>query len=474
MSDPNVLWLSLESVRADHTSLHGYDRRTTPFLEALSRRHDAVTIEPMIAASMWTPASTASLLTGTHMSTHQVGQDGKAEYPLPASIETLPERLSDNGYRTALFSTNPYIGEKTGLDRGFDHVENVAMKRSNYTGFDSVTYDSIRTVLRCLTSAKTVSPRKIKTELDSAQNDLLECRVSRWFDHDVTGEQPFFAYAHVPSPHHPYRPVSRILDEFASELDVSASAAIAQVGEIYDGSDAIVRQMAEGLDFSEELWKRIKLLYDAEIRYADHTVRKIVEKAEAVSERELIVVVVGDHGELFGERGLIGHNLVLHDGLVRVPGLIVGVDDATDPESAVTQHVDLTYTIADVTGVLNDQFQGRDLREPERPYAISQRGVAHLDAYKKHNDTWDASRFFDAPFTSVRTAEHKLLSNESRTELYALPDEEQDLFGKRPEVVTELRTYLNREEIVWSAPQEEKIEYDASTAARLRDLGYIQ
>lgn len=474
MSEPNVLWLSLESVRADHTSLHGHDRKTTPFLETLSRRSDAVAMEPMIAASMWTPASTASLLTGTHMSTHQVGQDGKAEYPLSSSIKTLPELLTDSGYQTALFSTNPYIGEETGLDRGFDHVESVAMKRSNYTGFDSVMYDSIRTALRCLTSSPTFSPRKVKTELDSAQNDLLERRVSRWLDHDAKDGKPFFAYAHVPSPHHPYKPVRRILEKFAPELDVSASDALAQISEIYDGSDAIVRRMAEGIEFSEDLWTRIKLLYDAEIRYADHTVERIVEKAEEVSGRGLIIVVVGDHGELFGEHGLIGHNLVLHDGVVRVPGLIIGVDDATDPKDAVTQHIDLTYTIANMTDVLNGQFQGRDVRVPERPYAISQRGVAHLDAYTKHNDSWDASRFFEAPYTAVRTTEQKLLTNDSRTELYELPDEETDRSRKRSELVTELRTYLNREDITWSEPRGEKGEYDASTAERLRELGYIQ
>jgi len=85
---PNILWLSLESVRADHTSLYGYTRDTTPFLRELSNRRDATILDPMIAASNWTPASTASMLTGTHLSTHQVGQDGTANHSLPSEIKT--------------------------------------------------------------------------------------------------------------------------------------------------------------------------------------------------------------------------------------------------------------------------------------------------------------------------------------------------------------------------------------------------
>ena len=119
MTAPSILWLSLESVRADHTSLCGYARRTTPFLESLSQEPTAVTFDPMIASSMWTPASTASLLTGTHLSTHQLGQDGRAEYPPSSALDTLPERLSDVGYQTALFTANDYISSKTGLSRGF-------------------------------------------------------------------------------------------------------------------------------------------------------------------------------------------------------------------------------------------------------------------------------------------------------------------------------------------------------------------
>lgn len=473
MNNPSVLWLSLESVRADHTSLYGYNRQTTPYLESLSERSDATKIDPMISASMWTPASTASLLTGTHMSTHQVGQDGKGEYPLPSSIKTLPNLLSDAGYQTALFSTNPFISSSTGLDQGFDYIENASLTKNNFSSVDTLAWDSIKTALTSLITQPTLSPGNAKKYLSRRSNTLLEYRVSRWFNGAVDPEKPFFAYAHIPSPHHPYRPVDRFLDEFSSNLEISASEARNRVCEIFDGTDAIKKQMHNGLEFSDETWGAIKTLYDAEIRHADYTAKQIVKKAEKESERPLIIIIVGDHGELFDEYGLIGHNLVLHDGVTRVPGLVVGIDDVCDPKNVVTQHIDLTYTVASLTDVVNDQLQGRDLRDPHRPYAISQRGVAHLDTYTKYGEGFDPSRFFKSPFTSIRTPEYKLLLNESRTVLYDLPDEETDISDKNPDIVTELSSHLDREEIIWSDPKREQIEYDTSTKNRLRDLGYI-
>jgi uncharacterized sulfatase len=393
--------------------------------------------------------------------------------PIPSSIKTLPELLSNVGYQTSLFAVNPYIGSETGLNRGFGHVADVGISWQNFTNLDSIAIDSVKTALRCFTTTPTLSPNRLKREIGRSGNDLLEFRVSRWLDSNVSSGEPFFAYVHVQSPHHPYKPVHRYLSDFTSELDISGSDAIDRVDEIYHGADAIKRQMAEGGDLSESVLNTIKTLYDAEIRHTDYTVEKIIRKAESEVDRPLVIIIVGDHGELFGEYGLIGHNLVLHDGVIRVPGLVIGIDDIKDTENTVTQHIDLTHTVASITGVLNEQFQGRDLRDPERPYAISQRGVAHLDDYTKHNEPFDTEMFFELPFTSIRTTEYKLLTNENETILYDLPDEVTDVSSKRSGKVTKLHTHINQENTSWLELRQNKIEYDESTTERLRDLGYM-
>lgn len=471
---PNVLWLSLESVRADHTSLHGYHRDTTPHLKRLSERPDASALDLGCSASMWTPASTASMLTGTHMSTHQVGRDGMVKEKLPSSLDTLPELLAEAGYCTALFSTNSYIGSETGLCRGFEHYELFSgMSKSHFTGFDSVAADSWRVAFRRLVERPTFRPERLKREIASSRNSLLKSRVERWFT-GGDSRNPFFVYAHIPSPHHPYRPIAKFRDNHLDGVELDVDEAERICGEVYTGSEGIKRRMANGLDLSSEALAGIKALYDAEIEYADHTANELIAAARSASDRPLVVVAVGDHGDLFGEYGLLGHNLMLHDGLIRVPMLVVGIDGIEDSEQTMSQQIDLTRTIASVCDVRTEQFQGRDLREADRPYAISQRGVAHLDRYTDHNSSFDTSRFFEQPFTCVRTPKWKYLENESRRALYRLPDEELDVKADHPEVVERLSETIEEEGIDWTEnPEMEAVEFDEGTRDRLKDLGYL-
>lgn len=470
-SEPNVLWVTLESVRADHTSLHGYRKETTPNLRELSTRPDATVLEPVISGSMWTPASTASMLTGTHMSTHQVGRDGKCERKLPQSVDTLPQRLSDAGYTTALFSPIYYIGPETGLDRGFDHVESLSIRKGSFIGYDSVTRDTVYCGLRCVLEGVPASVSALKRDISNSKNYLLEHRFKRWCDRRT---EPFFCYAHIPSPHHTYRAIARFRHEFVDDIRMDESEALETSERVYNGTEGIRERMASGLDLSESEWEAIEAMYDAEIRYADHTVGQFVSLARTASDRPLVVIITGDHGDLFGTYGLIGHNLVLHDGLIKVPGLVLGVKDVVDTPETVTQHIDLTYTVASVTGVSTEQFQGRDLRDASRPYAISQRGVAHLNEYTKHEEQFGDSRFFREPFTCVRTTRFKYLSNDNRTKLYDLPNEESNLASDYPSVVEDFSEILCRENIDWDRRSEgERVEFDEQAQSQLRDLGYL-
>lgn len=442
-SQPNILWISLESIRADHTSFHGYDRDITPFLSELSDRSDATILDPMIAASNWTPASTASMLTGTHMSTHQVGQDGKANHSLPSSVDTLPQLLSDAGYTTALFTPNPYISQETGLVRGFDHSEMLAIGKENFIGTDSLARDGLRIAFQRFVENPTLSFREFKHDLGNSTNCFVEYRTRRLLK-GIRREKPLFLYAHIQSPHHAYHPISKFRDEYTDEIELSTNEADALSDEVYEGAESIIERMATGLDLSEQEWAAIEAMYDADIRYADYTVERLVQMVEEHVDGPLVIVVVGDHGDLFGEYGLLGHNLVLHDGLIRVPGLVVGIDEVTESESDVTQHIDLTSTIANMAGVSTSQFQGRDIRDSSRPYAISQLGAVDLDRYTEYNDKFDVSKFFESPHTSIRTTDWKLLTNDDKTILYELPDETTDVASDHPEKVAELENVLTK------------------------------
>lgn len=472
VGNSDILWITLESVRADHTPVYGYERNTTPFIDALADSPDSTVLENCISQSMWTPASTASILTGTYLSTHNVGRDGKVRQKLHSSLDTLPGVLSDAGYETALFSPSSYISDATGLNAGFTHSEFIKIRKENFSNFDETAWLSWKVAFKRFRENPTFDLSTLKRDIENSTNELLATRIKRWMRNESDTDSPLFSYVHVPSPHHPYVPISDVAREYYDGQDLSAAYDTIEM--IYEDTEAIMNRMANGRELSPEQTELAKTLYDAEIRYADRTVRQIVEAARARSDRGLIIVITADHGDLFGEYGLLGHNLVLRDELIKVPLIVSGIDGIESTDTDISQHIDVTYTLAKITGTLREQFEGRDLREGGREWGISQRGVAHLDEYTKYNPEFDTSQFFKEPYTCVRTATHKYLGNSQREVLYELPDETEDVSEANPEIVQELSAVVDRQGIQWIPhSQGEETDFDEQMLSQLQDLGYL-
>ena len=121
---PNVLFIVLDTVRADHLSLYGYHRRTTPTLERLAKR--GIRFDGARATAPWTLPSHASLFTGRWP--HEL--DVKWMTPLRGNFPMLAEYLGSHGYATAGFVGNTlYCSYDTGLDRGFTHYEDYVLEK---------------------------------------------------------------------------------------------------------------------------------------------------------------------------------------------------------------------------------------------------------------------------------------------------------------------------------------------------------
>src|SRR5262249_56765880 len=101
---PNVILVLIDTLRADHLSCYGYERHTTPVLDAFAT--EGVLFSHAFAQSSWTKPSTASLLTSTYPTMHQMNLE-KAK--LPESALLLPEALHAAGYTTAMLSGNPWV-----------------------------------------------------------------------------------------------------------------------------------------------------------------------------------------------------------------------------------------------------------------------------------------------------------------------------------------------------------------------------
>ena len=119
---PNVLLIVLDTVRADHLSLYGYPRPTTPNLERLARR--GIRFDQARAAAPWTLASHANMFTGRWP--HELAVEWMR--PLRGDVPTLAEYLGSLGYATAGFAGNTfYCSYDSGLDRGFTHYEDYVL-----------------------------------------------------------------------------------------------------------------------------------------------------------------------------------------------------------------------------------------------------------------------------------------------------------------------------------------------------------
>src|SRR6188768_1292379 len=113
---PNLLLITIDTLRADHVGCYGYPSATTPTLDALARR--GVRFATAVAHVPLTGPSHASILTGRGPLGH--GFRNNSGFALPPSVRTAAEDFRQAGYRTAAFVSGFPLDRRFGLDRGFD------------------------------------------------------------------------------------------------------------------------------------------------------------------------------------------------------------------------------------------------------------------------------------------------------------------------------------------------------------------
>ncbi len=492
-SQPNILWITLDSVRADHTSLHGYHRDTTLELSRIAGSADGDNFEHGIAHSTRTPVSVPSMLTGLYPSSHQMigTQSG---HTLPEIMKTAPELLAEQGYRTIAVSDNSYAGEAKGLDERFDEF------CDGRTGFGDIlnTYggdrfkiplpnlDSSRhdwvTMLKYIFKTGEYGPRlNLNRSINNDQHSFFITECAKHKLRDISEESdPFFCYVHYNDPHHAYIPPEAYRTEYTDEIDATADEAMAFARQMHE---ELYEWMAEGVPLSEEDWQMLYAMYDAIIRYVDACVGTLFDYVQDQFE-DVIVVITADHGDLFGEYGLLGHHMVLHDGLIQVPLVTHGLEGVSHHTDCPTQHIDVMQTLLSLAGADTSQFQGYDLREQSREVAISQdlRGTVDddetrsYDRIRQYNSDVDLSHLPKSLVTAVRTSEFKLVHTEEWNRLYQLPDEETDVKSEFPSVYEDLLSRLETWFETTGQPFEftpEKPNLSEDIEQHLRDMGYL-
>jgi arylsulfatase A-like enzyme len=303
---PNVVIYLIDTLRADHLGLYGYDRPTSPNLDRFAE--DAIVFESMQAQSSWTKPVVASIMTGLLPQQH--GVQGR-EDNLAADARTIASILRLAGFATHAISTNSTVFSDFNFDVGF-HVFDELGER----------------------------PTDEVHQLSDAVNE----RFFGWLEGRPM-DRPFFAFLHTTDPHEPYVPRQPYRDLLAADVLNPT---------ITKGPSARRALEADPTLDRDRLRRDMEHLYDAEIAFNDAQFGVLVErlKADGLYDSSLIIVL-SDHGDEFLEHGAWSHGGTLFQELLHVP-LIVKLPDQQRGGERVAeraQHVDVFPTVMQVAGL---------------------------------------------------------------------------------------------------------------------------
>jgi arylsulfatase A-like enzyme len=316
---PNVLLIVLDTVRADHMSLYGYRRVTTPTLERLAKQ--GIRFDRARATAPWTLPSHASIFTGRWP--HELAVKWLA--PLSGNFPTLAEYLGSHGYATAGFVANTfYCSYATGLGRGFTHYEDFDLDRLGpfrMARLVDVTLKTIAEMSQKLSESFYAGPFRPLLEYAAGQLLVADKKhaglVNREFLDWLSGRpepgRPFFAFLNYFDAHTRYLlPQGR---EYRFGLEPHTKVDL-QLFERWRDTD------------KPKLPQRYRTLivdcYDSCLAYLDERLGELFDELQrrGVLDRTL-VIVTADHGEGLGEHELFDHGESLYRTEVHVPLLIV-------------------------------------------------------------------------------------------------------------------------------------------------------
>lgn len=421
---PNILLISVDTLRPDRLGCYGGPRATSPTLDALAAR--GVLFENAFATSPWTLPSHASMLSGHYPATLAALSGGKQLYGAAPQLSTL---LADHGYATAAVTGGGFVSQAYGADAGFDHFE--------------------------------------EGDVDAAL---------RWLS---ATDGPFLLFFHTYEPHVPYR--DRRFVEATNRERFSDIYQGSRDGWWEEHLDLCCRAVA--VDDQENEY--LRALYDGGIAAADRMVHRLLDTLDSRGLLDdTIVVLTSDHGEEFWEHTGRGayHGHSLYDELLRIP--LIWVDPELDPAA---RRVDANVNLVDIVPTLLSRLgiepppttDGFDLSALLRRGEWERKRPIYAN-FTRHGPPRASVRTPVAKL--IVTADPRQQRGEGERfpvptlathELYLPRDlaERNNVVGEYPELASTLLEMILAHR---NATYEEPDELDAATLERLRSLGYVE
>lgn len=418
---PNLVLITVDTLRADHLEAYGYRRPTAPQTARLAA--SGVRFAAAVSQAPWTLPSMASLHSGLYPLQHGAFE---AETALPEAAETLAERLQAVGYGTVAVVSHEFVAAKHGFGQGFDVFD-----ESNVLGHDAVT-----------------------------SRDLTLTALSRLGE----VQEPFFLWVHYFDPHFTYvrHPDVGFADGYTGALPEQIT------------SGRLIGEERRDTRMADYDLAYVEAVYDEEIAHTDTWIGRLWE---GIDDRygvdDTIAIITADHGEYFLERGRFFHGKDVYRELVNVPLVIAGAVDeglrgAVVPAAVETRSI--PRTVMGMLGLTADGFGGVDLLRVAR-------GDASIGAIAEGSYAFGT----DERTVGVQQGGFKLIHrlDDDGYELYDLaadPHERNDLFAAYGAANDVVRPLMERLAELRALPRLEPQPVGLTDEAleRLRALGYIR
>ncbi|MBK7641931.1 MAG: sulfatase-like hydrolase/transferase [Planctomycetes bacterium] len=426
---PNLLFVAIDTLRADRLGCQGNPRGLTPNIDALAA--GGLRFAQARAHAPWTLPSFGTIFSGELPPEHGAGGVADHYFALRSEVRTWPECFRDAGYATAAIVNVDFLSSAFGVTQGFDALD-ARFSEDNARGRDA-----------------------------RATTDAALARL------EARGSAPFALFVHYFDAHAEYRPPQPFRRRFADPRDTDSEAFR------FGTREQISAWRSAGTPPDRDGVERAEKLYDGEVAYVDAEIGRLLEGLRAAGlERDTLVVLTADHGEEFLDHGGIEHGHTLHEELLHVPLVLSwpGVL-AARVETRPVGLVGLARSLCRLCEVEPAAgFSKAELLAEPGPRELLEEGFSF-------------GNFWGLPWTALREDGWCWISiprkgAPERVELYDLrsdPLEQQDLAAQRPEQaarmaarVEELRTRAREENWRMGPPAQ----LGEEALQRIRDTGY--
>jgi arylsulfatase len=440
-----VILIVMDTVRADHLGLHGYERDTSPGLDATARR--AIVYDAAVATAPMTMPSMAALLSGRFGDRVGVSSHSRRDR-LAESTTTLAEAAREAGYRTVAAVANPWLARaESGFAQGFD---------------------------RYVTRRAPADTARTRPAADV----LTDVALAAVAEDDT---KPLLLWVHYIDAHMPYAPPP------AHAAAMGNAQATSPIVRRFSAPHADRQSIYFAERHAPDEFDATVRLYDGAIRFVDEQIARL-RSVLAHRSRPTLTIITADHGESLGDHGLyFAHDFTLYEELLHVPLLLEIPGRAATRVSEPVSLLDVFPTVCMSTAIVCPQgLDGTALPLSAVRSATTAERVLHAAGPPKREryarDRWILLPGFAGRWTMARRGSTKLVHMPSpdgdRLQAFDLevdPAEEHGTFDtdRNADLRAALDHWRTEMDAARATVRGRALPFDDKTREELRELGYL-